>query len=94
MRSELRFLSPEDFAALAGDVPDRYRALILVAGYGGVRFGASRLTTRSTNARDAKLAVHLIRDAGISNVQLAPRVWEQPWLRLHGRPPPGWPLRL
>ena len=38
-RAEPRFLGPEELAALADAVPDRYRALVLVGGYGGLRFG-------------------------------------------------------
>jgi integrase len=37
--NEPRFLSPEELGALADAVPDRYRALVLVGGYGGLRFG-------------------------------------------------------
>jgi integrase len=36
---EMRFLSPAEVARLAETVPDRYRALTLVAAYGGLRFG-------------------------------------------------------
>lgn len=37
--TEPRFLGPEELALLADAVPDRYRALVLVGGYGGLRFG-------------------------------------------------------
>lgn len=38
-RAEPRFLSPEELVGLADAVPDRYRALVLVGGYGALRFG-------------------------------------------------------
>ena len=38
-RREMRFLSPEEIVLLANEVPERFRALILVAAYGGLRFG-------------------------------------------------------
>jgi integrase len=37
--SEMRFLEPAEVSALAGAVPDRYRALILSAAYTGLRWG-------------------------------------------------------
>jgi integrase len=37
--AEQRFLSPEELARLADSHPDRYRAAVLVGGYGGLRFG-------------------------------------------------------
>jgi integrase len=37
--AEPRFLDPEELGRLAGAVPHRYRALVLVGGYGGLRFG-------------------------------------------------------
>ncbi|MEO5842791.1 MAG: site-specific integrase [Acidimicrobiales bacterium] len=36
---ELRFATPEDVAALAGVVDERWRALVLLAAYGGLRWG-------------------------------------------------------
>jgi integrase len=38
-RTEPRFLNPEELWALADAIADRYRALVLVGGYGGLRFG-------------------------------------------------------
>ena len=38
-RREMRFLSPDDIVRLAHEVPERYRALVLLAAYGGLRFG-------------------------------------------------------
>lgn len=44
---EARFLSPEEIAALAEEVPERYKALILLLAYGGLRIGeAAALTLR------------------------------------------------
>src|SRR6266540_1982312 len=36
---EMRFATPEQVSLLASKVPERYRALILVAAYGGLRWG-------------------------------------------------------
>lgn len=36
---EMRFLHPEEVSRLAGAVPDRYRALVALGAYGGLRFG-------------------------------------------------------
>jgi integrase len=38
-RREARYLSPAEIRALAGEVPPRYRALILLLAYGGLRVG-------------------------------------------------------
>jgi integrase len=38
-RQEMRFLGPQELAALAGKTDERYRSLILVGGYGGLRAG-------------------------------------------------------
>jgi len=38
-REEMRFLNPEDVERLAGAIAPRYRALVLVAAYGGLRIG-------------------------------------------------------
>jgi len=38
-RQEMRFLAPEQIGRLADAVDDRYRALVLMAGYTGLRFG-------------------------------------------------------
>jgi integrase len=38
-RDEMHFLSPEQIGRLADAVDERYRALVLVAGYTGLRFG-------------------------------------------------------
>jgi len=38
-RTQMRFLSPEEVAELARATPERHRALVLVAAYGGLRFG-------------------------------------------------------
>jgi integrase len=38
-REEMRFLAPADLAALADVIHPRYRALVLLAGYGGPRIG-------------------------------------------------------
>jgi integrase len=38
-RDEMRFLKPEEIQAIAETVPKRYRALILLLGYGGLRIG-------------------------------------------------------
>ncbi|HXF74295.1 MAG TPA: tyrosine-type recombinase/integrase [Actinomycetota bacterium] len=44
---EARFLTPEEVAAIADEVPGRYRALVLLLAYGGLRIGeASALTIR------------------------------------------------
>ena len=37
--SEMRFLSPDEIARLAVTIAPRYRALVLVGGYGGLRIG-------------------------------------------------------
>ncbi len=37
--AEMRFLSPEEISGLVAEIPDEYRALVLVAAYGGLRFG-------------------------------------------------------
>ena len=39
VRAEPRFLSPEEIATLAAAIDARYRAMILLAAYGGLRFG-------------------------------------------------------
>jgi integrase len=36
---EPRFLTPEEISALASEVPEQYRALVLLLGYGGLRIG-------------------------------------------------------
>jgi integrase len=38
-REEMRFLTPAEVAALAAAIPPRYRALVLVGAYGGLRIG-------------------------------------------------------
>ena len=38
-RREMRFLAPEEIVRLAKEVPERFRALIVLAAYGGLRFG-------------------------------------------------------
>jgi integrase len=38
-REEMRFLTPAQVAALSEAIRPRYRALVLVAGYGGLRIG-------------------------------------------------------
>jgi integrase len=38
-REEMRFLTPAEVAALAGAIDRRYRALVLVGAYGGLRIG-------------------------------------------------------
>jgi integrase len=38
-RDEMRFLTPAELGAIAEAVPERYRALILLLGYGGLRIG-------------------------------------------------------
>jgi integrase len=38
-REEMRFLTPAEIARLADSIVPRYRALVLVAGYGGLRVG-------------------------------------------------------
>lgn len=38
-RKEMRFLTPEEVRTLADTIHPRYRALVLVAAYGGLRFG-------------------------------------------------------
>ena len=38
-REEMRFLTPAQVAALAGAITPRYRALVLVGAYGGLRIG-------------------------------------------------------
>jgi integrase len=38
-RDEMRFLKPEEIQAIAEAVPKRYRALVLLLGYGGLRIG-------------------------------------------------------
>jgi len=38
-RGKMRFLTPEEIIRLTDEVPERYRALVLLAGYGGLRFG-------------------------------------------------------
>ncbi|HXF71978.1 MAG TPA: tyrosine-type recombinase/integrase [Actinomycetota bacterium] len=44
---EARFLSAGEIQAIADEVPDRYRALVLLLGYGGLRVGeAAALTVR------------------------------------------------
>jgi integrase len=39
-RHEMRFLDPEEIVRLAKEVPVRFQALIVLAAYGGLRFGA------------------------------------------------------
>jgi integrase len=38
-REEMRFLTPAEVAALADAIAPRYRALVLVGAYGGLRIG-------------------------------------------------------
>src|SRR5207302_6427575 len=38
-REEMRFLVPDEIATLAGSIDARYRTLVLVASYGGLRAG-------------------------------------------------------
>lgn len=38
-RKEMRFLTAEQLERLAGTIDDRYRALVLVGGWGGLRYG-------------------------------------------------------
>ncbi|MGE3621597.1 MAG: tyrosine-type recombinase/integrase [Acidimicrobiia bacterium] len=38
-REEMRFLDPEQIAALAAGIDKRYRAMVLLGGYGGLRLG-------------------------------------------------------
>lgn len=57
-RRRIRFLSPDQLAALAAAAPDRYRALILVLGYGGLRIGeASALQVGDFDAETARLVI-------------------------------------
>ena len=38
-RQDMRFLTPEELNRLANNMDERYRALVFVAGYGGLRIG-------------------------------------------------------
>ncbi len=38
-KREMRFLSPDEIVLLAHEIPERYRALIILGAYGGLRFG-------------------------------------------------------
>jgi integrase len=63
-REEMRFLTPAEIARLADLIAPRYRALVLVAGYGGLRFGppktrAGRRTVGLPRAVVDELAAHL-----------------------------------
>jgi integrase len=39
-REEMRFLNPAEVARLADAIGSRYRALVLVSAYGGLRMGS------------------------------------------------------
>lgn len=55
---EMLFLTPEELHRLAGCVPDRYRALILTLGYGGLRAGeAVALSRRDVNVLRSEVTV-------------------------------------
>jgi integrase len=57
-RQEQRFLSPEEIARLAATHPDRYRAMVLVGGYGGLRFGElAGLSAQRFDALRSRLTV-------------------------------------
>jgi integrase len=59
---EARFLTPEEVAAIADAVPDRYGALVLVMAYGGLRVGeATALTIRRLDL--PRRQIHVVESA-------------------------------
>jgi integrase len=56
---EMRFLSHDELAAIADEIGERYRALVLIAGYCGLRLGELRGLRR----RDVNVASHDHRHA-------------------------------
>jgi integrase len=76
-REEMRFLTPAQVAALADVIRPRYRALVLVGAYGGLRIGELAGLRRSR--------VDLLR----GTVQVAEMVVEVRGVLHVGRPRPG-----